>query len=373
MMKQILIAFLVLMIATMLVSCGSIHRTNESSEAKIDSIIPEYAKGFTIDCYNGYKVINISDPFTSNTIGKVYVSNDDISHISKSYIKAPISSVACMSSTHITFIDTLSNIDIVNGVSDIEYILNKKIQERYSKGLVTEVAQGMNVSIEKVIAINPDAMLVSPFKELSFSKLEEVGINIIPIADYLEPHPLGRLEWIKVIGVLLNKEIEAEKIYQDSRNRYIAARELAAQVVSKPTIFDGANTWGTWYISGGKSFMAYLYKDCGSYYVHSDNEEKGSSVINYETLYSQCHNTDYWRVALSKHDKFTLKELLSEDSKLKNFKAIKDGRVIFCNIKSSPLFEHGIIEPDVILRDLIYALHPEVLPDYQPVYYHILK
>lgn len=371
-MKKIQIALIVLMVTTILISCSS-QQTNELSEVKIDSIIPEYAKGFTIDCYNGYKVINISDPFTSNTIGKIYVSNDDISHISKSYIKAPITSAACMSSTHITFIDTLSNIDIVKGVSDIEYIFNKKIQDRYSTGLVTEVAEGMNVSIEKVIAINPDAMLVSPFKELSFSKLEEVGINIIPIADYLEPHPLGRLEWIKVIGVLLNKEIEAEKIYKDSRDRYIAARELATQVASKPTIFDGANTWGTWYISGGESFMAYLYKDCSSSYVHSDNEEKASSIINYETLYSQCHNTDYWRVALSKHDNFTLKELLSEEDKLKNFKAIKEGRVIFCNIKNSPLFEHGIIEPDVILRDLIYALHPEILPEYKPVYYHILK
>lgn len=365
-----------LLIAVLLVtllSCNVNNNNGDTLSNPTDSIIPEYAKGFTVDCYDGYKVINIFDPFTTNKVNKIYVSKNDISNISKTYIKVPLSSVVCTSATHITFIDTLSSVNIVKGVSDIDYIFNPKIQTRYKAGEVVETSQGMNIVIEKVLAINPSAMLVSPFKEMSFSKLEEAGVNIIPIGDYLEPHPLGRLEWIKIMGILLDKEAEATKIYEDARDRYLEAQKLTATLDSIPTIFDGLNTWGTWYISGGKSFMAYIYNDCGSNYVQSDNDEKGSIVVNYETLYSQCHSTRYWRVALDRQPNFTLKELLAEDPKLRNFQAINEGRVIFCNIRVNPLFERGIIEPDVILRDLIRALHPQLLPGYKPVYYTILK
>ncbi len=61
------------------------------------------------------------------------------------------------------------------------------------------------------------------------------------------------------------------------------------------------------------------------------------------------------------------------DARYKDFDAWKNRGVIYCNMREVPFYESMPVEPEVVLADLIKVFHPAALPDYQPVYYHLLK
>ena len=55
------------------------------------------------------------------------------------------------------------------------------------------------------------------------------------------------------------------------------------------------------------------------------------------------------------------------------FKAYKEKKIIYCNLREKPYYENMPTEPEVLLEDFVKAFHPELLPDYQPKYYELLK
>ena len=54
-------------------------------------------------------------------------------------------------------------------------------------------------------------------------------------------------------------------------------------------------------------------------------------------------------------------------------RAFKEKKVIYCNLEWIPLYENLPLSPDVLLSDMIKAFHPELLPDYHPVFYSLLE
>ena len=56
-----------------------------------------------------------------------------------------------------------------------------------------------------------------------------------------------------------------------------------------------------------------------------------------------------------------------------DFQAFKEKKVIYCNLEWIPLYENLPLSPDVLLSDMIKAFHPELLPDYHPVFYSLLE
>ncbi|PJB58247.1 MAG: iron ABC transporter substrate-binding protein, partial [Bacteroidetes bacterium CG_4_9_14_3_um_filter_41_19] len=55
-----------------------------------------------------------------------------------------------------------------------------------------------------------------------------------------------------------------------------------------------------------------------------------------------------------------------------HFDAFKNRKVLFCDSRKTGYFEQGPLQPQVQLADLIHAFHPELLPDYKPVYYKLI-
>jgi iron complex transport system substrate-binding protein len=70
----------------------------------------------------------------------------------------------------------------------------------------------------------------------------------------------------------------------------------------------------------------------------------------------------------------TVKDLLKEDNRYYDFKAVKNNRLYNNNARvnengGNDYWEGGISNPDVVLSDLIKIFHPEILPNHQLVYY----
>ena len=56
-----------------------------------------------------------------------------------------------------------------------------------------------------------------------------------------------------------------------------------------------------------------------------------------------------------------------------HFDAFKNKKIIWCDAQTSSYFEDSPLEPDIVLADLIHCFHPDLLPNYKPKYYKLLK
>src|SRR5690606_23480458 len=98
-------------------------------------------------------------------------------------------------------------------------------------------------------------------------KLPRFGIPVVMVAEYMETDPLGKAEWIKFMGAFFGREELAERKFAEIEAQYLEVKTLAAQAEGKPTVFTGLPWKGDWFVSGGNSFQARLFKDAGAFYL----------------------------------------------------------------------------------------------------------
>jgi iron complex transport system substrate-binding protein len=148
--------------------------------------------------------------------------------------------------------------------------------------------------------------------------------------------------------------------------------ENAKTKAKNPTIVSGRQIRDGWYVMGGNSYMAQIFKDAGADYIMKDKEETGGVTLDFESVYAKAVGADFWQIDGSFDGEFTLEELEAEDSRYADLKAFKDKHVLFCNFATTPYRELSPVEPHILLADFVKAFHPEVLPHYQPKYYKII-
>ena len=201
---------------------------------------------------------------------------------------------------------------------------------------------------------------------------------IMPHMGYQEPEPLGQAEWVKVIGLLTGREREATAYFDSLEASYNQLREkVSAQCPDKnedrPTIFSGDMKGGAWYATGGRSFLASIFRDAGARYVLEDNQDAGGVNMDFEAIYSKAANVDYWRISNSFNGTFTYDVLAGQDSRFCDFKAYRQRHVIYSNMAQTPFYESFPVHPDLLLADFVKILHPRLLPEYTPTYYKLLE
>lgn len=150
--------------------------------------------------------------------------------------------------------------------------------------------------------------------------------------------PLGQAEWIKFVGLLLGIEQEANEKFSAIENRYNELKELTAEgkVQKRPVVFSGEIHGGNWYAVGGKSFLAQLFKDAGADYFLKDDDRSGGVTLDFETVYNQADEADYWRIVNSYPGIYTYKSLKDQDPRYADFRAFKEKGVIYCNMREKP-------------------------------------
>ena len=79
------------------------------------------------------------------------------------------------------------------------------------------------------MALDPDIILISPFKRGGYDAIRNVDIPLIPHLGYKELTPLGQAEWIKVVGLLTGREKEANEVFDGIESRYNELKNLAGK------------------------------------------------------------------------------------------------------------------------------------------------
>jgi len=295
----------------------------------------------------------------------------------KKIIKTPVKRVVCLSTTHIAFLNELDEINSIVGISGSQYVSNPKLRKRIESGEVPDVGYGQNLNYEQIVSQQPDLVMVYGVgsEVTSYTqKLEEMGIPVILIAEYLEENPLGKAEWIKFIGALFEKEKKANTFFSQVEKEYLALKQLAAGETNQPKVLVGAPYNVTWWVPGGNSYMANLIADAGGDYLGKDNQSNESFAISFENALVWGSQADVW---INMGNLSSKKEIRDTDERFENFNVFNEGR-LFNNIKKlhphggNEFWESGTVNPHLVLRDLIHIFHPKLIQE-ELIYYSEIK
>lgn len=372
-----------MVVAMMICSCGGQNSTashDNTGTTDVDStsmIIPKYAQGFKVKYLDDKVLLDINDPenVEAERFHIALTDKDFSGDIPEGYsrLNIPIESAICMTSLQLSNFLKLGIPEKVVGITSTRHLQNEQMNRQLKEGKTHKIGIEGNFDNEVIMAINPDVIFISPFKRGGYDAIRNVDIPMIPHLGYKELTPLGQAEWVKVIGLLTGNAKKANEEFESIENRYNELKSMVDTVSTRPTVFSGEMRSGNWYAVGGKSFLAQLFRDAGGDYFLKDNEESGGVTLDYETVYTNAANADYWRIVNSFDGDFSYDVLKQQDNRYTDFDAWKNHGVIYCNMKEVPFYENMPVEPEVVLSDFIHVFHPEVLPCHQPVYYHLMK
>ena len=382
-MKKTASVLLFAFVLLLAVSCKGEKGKGQGSVSPADgesTVAISYAAGFQVRRTDaGCCLVDIQDPQReeSQTFHFLLVPRGtDLYTVPDGYtpIEVPVQRIVCMTSLQLSNFICLDELDRVVGVTSTRHLFNPDMRQRLADGRTRKIGIEGNFDNEVILGLDPDLILISPFKRGGYEALKGVDIPLIPHLGYKEMTPLGQAEWIKFIGLLAGEEEKANAVFAGIEERYNDLKALAAGVADRPVVLSGELHGGNWYVGGGRSFLAQIFRDAGGEYFLPGDENSGGLNLDFETVYSQTADARYWRIVNSYNGTFSYEALKAEDARYADLNAFKNKGVIYCNMREKPFYENMPVQPDVVLADLIHIFHPELLPaDYQPVFYDLLK
>jgi len=357
---------------------------NLFSGIKKDSTI-KYAKRFSIARHKNYTLVflfgNKQNLDTTATY-IIYNNNQLIDNTPQNIItiKYPCIKIAALSSIYANMLFELGEVKKIAAIDNRDYINNKEIITNCNNGKIAELSKGTEINLEQTIKLNPDIVFTfgmgDPKKDVN-TKLVKAKIPVAISLDHLEETPLARAEWIKFFACFVNQKNKADSIFKHVEKNYKYLQQIGKKTKQKPTVFNEIKTGDTWYIPGGKSYVAKLLNDAGANYLWKEDVNSGSLPLSFEQVYFKAKQADFW-INLGLCNSKT--DLLNYEPRYTEFKAFKTGN-IFNNNKNinskgySDYWETGIIYPNKVLNDLLIIFHPELKAqlDGKLYYYKQLK
>jgi iron complex transport system substrate-binding protein len=349
-----------------------VQETNHTLEVK-------YAEGFTLSEKEGYTIIRVSNLWPGAEQGFEYLLEHKGSQIDYSaaeedldadaIVNVPVKSMVVTSTTHIPSLDMLGVTHKLVGFPNLDYISSEGARQLISEGKIKELGQNESINTEVLINLQPDVVVSFAVDgtNKSMESIAQAGIPVLYNADWTEKHPLGKAEWIKFFGVLFDKQKEADSIFSIIESEYFAARELAKEASKKPTVLSGAMYKDVWYMPQGDSWAAQFIADANGEYLWKDTEGTGSLSMSLESVLEKGQNADFW---IGPGQFTSVAQFEDAHSVYSEFLALQNGKVYTFTARKGETggilyYELAPNRPDIVLKDIIKILHPELLPDHQ--------
>ncbi len=328
------------------------------------------ATNFALDYHRSYQVLTVHRP---------YLGGKPVSYVlvrcgapapelpgelaGAQQITVPVHSLYSGSTTHLAMITELDQAGVVTGVASAAAVADPQIRRRIDAGQAVGYASGGQINIESVLSAGPDVLVTQGIDDPGYPKLREAGVPVVADAEWLEPTPLGRAEWIKVFAALTGTERQAQQAYQSIRDRY---RELAARAASaEPAdVLVGTMYSGSWSMPTGASYSGRLVADAGGAYPWLADDGTEYRQLNFESVFARAGRAPVWLVT---DDWKTVGDAVSQDSRYGELAAVRSGQVWSATKAITPgggntYWERGTARPDLLLGDLVAILHPELNP-----------
>lgn len=370
-MKKILC---ILIFAVFIISC----KQQEQKEIVSNQLALKYAKGFSISQHEGFQKLTIHNAYKDAEKRYEYIlvpkgSKIPSSVASSQIIKTPVEKIIVTSTSHIPLLELLNEEHTLIGFPNTNFISSPKTRKLIDSNQIKEIGKEEHINTEILLDLAPELVMSfavdKPNK--SFTTIQKMGIPILLNGDWLEESPLGRAEWLHVFGALYNKEKQADSIFNHIEQEYVKAKTIAQSVSNKPTVLSGSIFQDVWYLPAGESFIATYFKDAQANYLWKNTKGTGSLSLNFESVFEKANHADIW-IGCSMNE--SKGQLLNTNEHYAQFDAFKTSNIYtFSKYKGVTggmfYFELGPVRPDLVLKDIIKICHPELLPNYQSVFF----
>ncbi len=287
-------------------------------------------------------------------------------------LRGPARRVVCFSSSQVAMLDALGAVDRIVGVSGLDFISNKAVQA--GRDTIADVGYDGNVDFELLVSLRPDLVMLYGVEGAHpiEPKLRELDIPYVYIGEYMEQSPLGKAEWLVAVGEMIGERDRAEQVFERIPPRYDSYRQLASRAPSRPKVMLNTPYNDAWVMPSTRSYAVRLISDANADYLYSRNASTRSEPIDLEQAYTLLNQADYW---INTGRFTTLDELRAAYPKLADTRPVAAGNVWNNNLRSSPgggsdYWESGVVNPDLILADLIAIFHPELADSLPPRAYY---
>lgn len=336
-MKRCIALFLtVTLLLSVLGGCGTV----ETKEGLGNGWEPErsmelqFATQFSVDYYqDGYKLISLAD-------GTRFLVIPEGSECPKGIAKdivplyQPVENIYLAATASMCLFDALDCMDVIRLSGTKEdgwHIENARLAMQEGRilyaGKYSEPDYEMMLDHRCPLAI--ESLMIGHSSEVK-DKLEELGIAVFIDQSSMEPHPLGRTEWIKLYGALLNKEETAEALFEE-QVKYLN-EAAGTEGFGKTVAFFHISSSG--YVVARKSgdYVTKMLELAGGNYVFDnlgDPETRTSTVtIEMEKFFATAKDADYiiYNSTIGGEIK-TIDELIAKNELLAEFKAVQNGNV----------------------------------------------
>ena len=316
-------------------------------------------------------------------------------------VRTPVERSAVFIAPHCQLMYELGCQQAIRGVCDLNYINIPDVRKRAAsagnasagnassekassgnasaQNSIVDCGSSMAPDIERIIALKPEAILVSPFENSGgYGKLDKLRIPLIEAADYMESSPLGRAEWMKFYGMLFGRaknisttaagkaseatlpascELRADSLFAQIEKEYLDLKAEAGKLPKGLSILTERKTGGVWYVPGGQSTIGILLKDANARYIFSDDKHSGSLPMSPEQILAKGSQVDVWAFKYFGGAPLSQVQLLQEYDGYKALAAFNRGNIYQVDTSTVPYFELTSFHPELLLREFIILAH----------------
>jgi iron complex transport system substrate-binding protein len=335
-----------------------------------------YAKGFSMSDSAGNTYIEVYNPWSGYNILQRYIFTENPglkkNNEGVTVIQIPVEKAAYLSSTFLGMVALTKSFTTVGACSNANWIYDSTLYSMYLDGKITDLGNDMTVNPEALVSKHPDIVMKYIYKsEDPVDKIiSGAGIPIIYNIEFMEQHPLGRAEWIKLVGAMTGKKRLADSIFNQIVENYNHFVSLTSNIKTKPKVLHGSNYKGTWYVAGGKSYIAQLLNDAGADYYWFSDSTAGSIPVSFENVILNQRDAEVW-IGANAH---SLEEIVKIEPRCEIFEAFRKKNVYHYNKRLNPnggidYYESGVVRPDLLLRDFLLILHPSLFNESEETTY----
>jgi iron complex transport system substrate-binding protein len=353
------ILLLLLTLSVSFVGCKDQEKKEKPSAANLI----KYAKNLSIQPKKQYTLVTVT-PSADKTFRYIlYKEEKPIIENIEAFIKVPIKSIACTSTSQLPAFSLLHAENKLVGFQGTDWIYNKDLKERVATGLLRDIGEQQGINQELTLKMRPTVLMAyqTPSSSNAFNIVKQAGIQIIYNLDFSETSPLGRAEWMKLSAALLDKNDVADSIFTTIERNYQQLAQKAKDFEQKPTVMTGIMYGDTWYIPGGKNYSSQFIADAGGQYLWSDDGSTKSLALGFENILTKAQQADLW---IGTASIATYAALAQTDQRYTYFEPYSN-KTIYSYTKrvnekgSNDYLESGYSRPDLILADYIKMLHAE--------------
>ena len=378
-MKSFCKAFVLVVISLVFVQC--------KNETKFD-IIPtsknevRYAKGFSIENYKGFSIVTVDNPWPNANKRFTYILKEKNGIVPDSLLQniiipVPVKRIIVTSTTHIPAIEMLEEEKSIVGFPHLDYISSEKVRTQIEAGKVKELGNNLSLNTEVILNLQPDVIIGHGIdnNNTALENLQKSGLKVMFNGDWNEASPLGNAEWMKFFGALYGKQKQANEQFSKIEKEYQKTIKLAQKTTSRPSILAGDLYEDHWYLPKGNSWGSLLLKAAKGNYLWQETLGTGSLSLSFETVFERAQNADIW---ITSGQFSSLNEMEKANLHYTKFKAFQNKNVYSFTAKKGRkggnlYYELGPNRPDIVLKDIVKILHPELLPNYKPFFFEKLK